>query len=85
MDWTTGPGGGDDVRLHMTWRESHGPTVISPVTRGFGSRLIERGLAAELRGEVRIDYLPTGVTCTVDAVIAAEPSTDWEARADLSL
>lgn len=85
IDWTTAPGEGDDVRLHMTWRESDGPAVIPPATRGFGSRLIERGLAAELRGEVRIDYPLTGVVCTVDAVIAAEPSTDWEARADLSL
>ena len=57
--------------------------MVPPTTRGFGSRLIERGLAADLRGEVRIDYRPDGVVCTVDAVVAAEASTDWEAQAEL--
>lgn len=83
IDWTASPGEDGDVRLHMTWRESGGPPVTPPAKRGFGTRLIERGLAAELRGKVWIDYPPDGVACTVDAVISAEVSTDWEARVDL--
>lgn len=54
-----------------------------PLSRGFGSRLIERGLATELRGGVCIDYPPAGVVCTIDAVILAPDATDWEARAEL--
>lgn len=82
--WETAPADDGAVRLRMTWTESGGPPVATPRTRGFGTRLIERGLASELRGVVRIDYAATGVICTIDAVIAADPSPPWEARADLN-
>jgi hypothetical protein len=29
--------------------------------------MIERGLAAELRGKVRLEFLPHGLVCTIDA------------------
>jgi two-component sensor histidine kinase len=54
-------------RLHMEWRESEGPPVSPPTRRGFGSRLIERGLAAELQGEVALHFNPEGLACVVDA------------------
>jgi PAS domain S-box-containing protein len=57
----------DQSRLHLTWEESGGPPVQIPTRRGFGTRLIERSLAQELNGVVRIQFQPTGVTCTVDA------------------
>jgi PAS domain S-box-containing protein len=58
------------ARLHLRWEESGGPPVVAPTRRGFGTRLIERSLAQDLGGEVRIEFVPTGVTCTVDAPIA---------------
>ena len=40
---------------------------MSPPTRkGFGSRVIEHGLAHELGGKVKLDYLPGGIVCTID-------------------
>ncbi|MBS0362801.1 MAG: histidine kinase, partial [Proteobacteria bacterium] len=41
---------GDAVapRLRLAWRERGGPPVVAPERRGFGSRLLERGLAVEL-------------------------------------
>ncbi len=57
----------DEGRLKLAWREEGGPPVVAPERRGFGSRMIERGLAAELGGAVRIDFRPEGVVCTVDA------------------
>ncbi|MGE0426153.1 MAG: sensor histidine kinase [Reyranellaceae bacterium] len=51
----------------LRWRESGGPPVGTPTRRGFGSRLIERGLAAELRGRVKIEYRPDGVVCFIEA------------------
>jgi PAS domain S-box-containing protein len=57
----------DDRRLHLHWEEQGGPAVVVPQTKGFGSRLIERGLARELNAEVHLDYAPTGVVCTIDA------------------
>ena len=52
-------------------RERGGPPVTVPGRTGFGSRMIERGLSAELQGDARIDYRPEGVVCTIDAPLAA--------------
>lgn len=52
--------------VRLVWAESGGPEVEAPTRRGFGVRLLERGLANQLDGEVRLDYAPTGVVCTLD-------------------
>ncbi|MBY6264517.1 PAS domain S-box protein [Azospirillum sp. 412522] len=49
--------------LILRWRESGGPPVVPPTRRGFGSRLIERGLAHELEGDVALAFEPAGVRC----------------------
>jgi PAS domain S-box-containing protein len=57
-------------RLHLRWQETGGPPVLPPTRQGFGSRLIERSLARELNGDVRIEFRPEGILCTVDAPLA---------------
>lgn len=57
------------ARLHLQWEESGGPPVQAPGRRGFGTRLIERSLAHDLDGEVRIEFAATGVTCVVNAPV----------------
>jgi two-component sensor histidine kinase len=57
----------EDDRLKLVWRERGGPHVEPPTKRGFGTRMIERGLAGELGGEVKIEFKATGLVCTVDA------------------
>jgi PAS domain S-box-containing protein len=54
-------------RLSLCWSEQGGPPVSPPERRGFGSRMVERGLAAELGGEVSLDFRPEGVVCRIDA------------------
>ena len=54
-------------RFRLTWEEIGGPAVHPPTRKGFGSRMIERALAVELQGTVKIDYRSSGVVCTVDA------------------
>jgi PAS domain S-box-containing protein len=49
--------------LRMTWTERNGPPVTLPERRGFGARLLERGLAAELSGAVELTYDAAGLTC----------------------
>ncbi len=61
---------GDPPCLHLEWRESGGPPVRPPARRGFGTRLIERSLAQDLNGSVRIDFEPAGVVCRVEAPMA---------------
>jgi len=57
-------------RLVMRWEERGGPIVVAPTRKGFGSRLIQEGLARELNGEVRLIYEPSGVVCTVDVPLS---------------
>jgi two-component sensor histidine kinase len=66
-------GEGASRRLLMTWRESGGPAVLPPVKMGFGSRLIEKGLKAELRAKVRVDYAPGGLTMSLEAPLPEPP------------
>jgi two-component sensor histidine kinase/PAS domain-containing protein len=56
---------GVDRRLTLLWQEEGGPVVQAPTRKGFGSRLIERGLTRELAGEVDLDYRPGGLVCTI--------------------
>jgi PAS domain S-box-containing protein len=66
----------EDDRLRITWKEAGGPPVATPSHRGFGTRLIEQGLARELKGEVRLDYQPDGVVCTIDIPLPSERRQD---------
>ena len=43
-----------------------GPPVTPPTRKGFGSRVIERGLPHELQGTVNLDYPVDGVVCTIN-------------------
>ena len=69
IDWQVEPdgdgGSSGDGRLCLRWQESGGPLVVPPTRRGFGSRLIQRGLEQELDGEVRLEYEPGGVLCQI--------------------
>lgn len=65
IDWTMKPRG-EGERLLIRWREKGGPPVSGPTRKGFGSRVLERGLAHELEGSVTLDYAAEGVICTID-------------------
>ena len=47
----------------VEWRESGGPPVTRPERRGFGTDLIERVVAQELRQPVKLEFAPDGVRC----------------------
>lgn len=54
-----------DGRLLLDWQESGGPTVVPPKRSGFGRLLLERALAADLQGEVELDFRPSGLACRI--------------------
>jgi two-component sensor histidine kinase len=56
-------------RLVVRWTESGGPTVKPPTRQGFGTRLLQRGLSAEISGTVSVEYKPEGLVCVIDAVL----------------
>ncbi|MBD0274043.1 MAG: PAS domain S-box protein [Acetobacteraceae bacterium] len=71
LDWSVEAAPGGDW-LRLRWAERGGPTVPGPpARRGFGSRLIERGLAQELRAEARLLFEASGLRCEIDAPLEA--------------
>lgn len=56
--------------FQMSWSETGGPQVLPPRSRGFGSRLVERGLAAELGGTAEMTFPATGLRCVITAPLA---------------
>lgn len=54
-------------RLKLIWSELGGPAVSAPSQRGFGTRLIVGGLAADLEAEVAMEFQPQGLVCKIDA------------------
>jgi two-component sensor histidine kinase len=67
----------DEDQLRLTWKEQGGPLVTAPASRGFGSRLIERGLASDLGGSARLLFEADGLRCIIEASLStaqqAEP------------
>lgn len=63
INWTAGEGAGG---LNLLWRETGGPRVEPPTRKGFGVRMID-GLARDMAGAARLDFLPEGLICTIAA------------------
>ena len=65
ISWTTErrPEGN---RLVLRWQEKEGPPVSPSSRKGFGTQVLERGLAHELQAIVHLDYLADGLVCTID-------------------
>ncbi len=69
LEWSlvqTGP----EPTVRLCWTEHGGPPVTPPSRRGFGSRLIERGLAGSIDGEVGLSFPPEGVICELTAPLS---------------
>jgi PAS domain S-box-containing protein len=64
IEWKVTP---QPKRFRLRWAETGGPKVEPPGRRGFGSRLVERGLSQDLAGDVRLDFATDGVMCSIDA------------------
>ncbi len=80
------PEGGVDVRwtaerdgcgisaVDIMWQEHDGPPVVPPAGRGFGSRLLERGLMQSFGGMVHLAFKPDGLRCRIRLPTAAAAS-----------
>ncbi|MDX5331075.1 MAG: sensor histidine kinase [Caulobacteraceae bacterium] len=54
----------------ITWREEGGPPLAPPRSKGFGSRLLERGVANELGGHVTLDFTASGLVCEIRTAVS---------------
>lgn len=57
--------------VELRWKERGGPLVIPPTRKGFGSKLVQKMLSAELSGDVILEFEPDGVLCVLRAPIDA--------------
>jgi PAS domain S-box-containing protein len=57
--------------LHLEWQEDGGPVVNEPASKGFGLKLLERGIGNELNGQSLIAFDSGGVRCILDIPLPA--------------
>jgi len=66
VHWSVEEKGGER-RLDLEWSERGGPPIeTQPARRGFGSRLIERSIRADLNGKAEVKYEPKGLRCHIN-------------------
>lgn len=53
----------------LEWKELGGPPVKAPEGRGFGTELIERVVAHELKHPVKLEFPADGVRCTLSVPV----------------
>jgi two-component sensor histidine kinase len=63
IHWSLDLEGGSQPTLEFVWEESGGPKVADAGHRGFGTRLIEDGMARELDGDVTLTLEESGAVC----------------------
>lgn len=61
IDWDVSA----EADLRLVWAERGGPTVSPPTSRGFGTRLVERGIASDRQSKVSMQFLPEGLRCEI--------------------
>ncbi|PYB77555.1 sensor histidine kinase [Rhizobium wuzhouense] len=71
VEWIVEDETSEDPKLRLTWTEQHGPPVIAPTRRGFGSTVIERHAASSFAGEVTMDFDPSGLRWELLAPLSA--------------
>jgi PAS domain S-box-containing protein len=65
VDWSIVNG-----TLNIDWREQDGPPVVTPVRMGFGSKIIDASVSAQL-GDAHFDWRPNGLYCRISIPLLA--------------
>ena len=53
-------------KLVLRWTETDGPPVKPPSRQGFGTRLLDQVVRAQLNGETRFDWRTEGLACEIE-------------------
>jgi PAS domain S-box-containing protein len=52
-------------QLILTWTEQGGPAVKKPTRQGFGTRVMERMIRDQHKGDLRLDWSAEGLVCAI--------------------
>jgi len=66
ISWGLHRNADDKERLRLSWIEAGGPPVVVPSRRGFGTDVTKRIVSRALRGDVALDFEPTGIVWRLD-------------------
>ena len=72
VKWEVEPGESRPT-LRFSWTERGGPRVSLPTRQGFGSRLLQRVLAAQLQADVKMEFPEDGFRFTMSLPIPGDP------------
>jgi two-component sensor histidine kinase len=61
VKWSLAP----NDQLVLNWTEKRGPVVKGPARQGFGTRVMERMIRDQHRGELRLDWRAEGLACEI--------------------
>ncbi len=56
----------EDELLTLTWEESGGPLVMTPKSRGFGTRSLLASVESQLGGQAQFDWRAEGLLCRLE-------------------
>lgn len=65
-----------NMQTQITWQESEGFIVQPTIHRGVGMGLIEGISRFELGGDCRFDFQPSGLSCTINALLDMPVAAD---------
>ena len=55
----------DSGQLVLRWTEENGPAVEHPKRSGFGTRIMDRMIRGQLKGEITTDWCADGLVCEI--------------------
>ncbi|WP_454649922.1 HWE histidine kinase domain-containing protein [Bradyrhizobium liaoningense] len=70
IDWQV-----EDELLTLSWEESGGPLVMTPKSRGFGTRSLLASVESQLGGQAQFDWRAEGLLCRLEVPLTRKTAT----------
>ncbi|PDT90564.1 two-component system response regulator protein-glutamate methylesterase [Bradyrhizobium sp. Y36] len=64
----------EDQLLTLSWEESGGPLVMTPKSRGFGTRSLLASVESQLGGQAQFDWRAEGLLCRLEVPLTRKTS-----------
>jgi PAS domain S-box-containing protein len=65
----------EDQLLTLTWEESGGPLVMTPKSRGFGTRSLLASVESQLGGQAQFDWRAEGLLCRLEVPLTRKTAS----------